>query len=362
MSSQDIGQTGQTNLDGTIQDFQVGSYSPDVAGEQKETEWINSDWGNQVGFFKGKDCIPEFHRSVTALSTWTAGKGFTAKPNVEAELENITGWGNETFDEIMINMINMKKVTGDAYAELIRNEEGTLMNIKVLSGENMKIIVNAKGIIERYEQVSRTDTKAKPKTFTPDKILHLTNDRVADEIHGTSLADIVKWVVTARREAMQDWKRISHRSTIRVMYIDSSNTTKLSQVKSEYATAIKNGELLIIPAKRGEAEFEDLQLPPVQAFLSWIQYLEGVFYQVVGVPRVIATSENFTESGGKIGFLTFEPVYTKEQMLLEGDLWSQAGIKVKFNRPPSLGGDLARDEEKDPQAIQPNDTEAGVGE
>jgi len=261
----------------------------------------------------------------------------------------------------MMNLINQKKITGDAYAEIIRNPKtATLINIKVLSGSNMQINVDRGGIITGYEQIAPKGKRN--TTFKPEQILHLTNDRVADEIHGTSLADIIKWVVTAKKEALEDWKRISHRSTIRVMYIDSQDLTKLTTVKTQYADAIDKGEVMIIPAKRGEAEFQDLDLPPVDAFLRWIEYLDSLFYQVVGVPRVIATSEGFTESGGKVGFLTFEPVYTKEQMLLEGDLWNQLALRVQFKRPPSLGGDLNRDEAKDGEPVQPNDTEAGVGQ
>lgn len=360
----DIQQTTTSNMATSVENASVSSYSPDTVGDQKETTWINSNWNEQVGYFKGKDVIPQFHRAVQALSTWTAGKGYTTEEPYKTVLDNITGWGNETFDEIMINMINMKKVTGDAFAEIIRDDDGYLINLKILGGDTIRIHVNSKGIITHYEQIARTGTKTPARRLETNQVFHITNDRVADEIHGTSLAEIVKWVVTAKKEAMEDWKRISHRSTIRVMYIDSQDTTKLTHIKTEYATAISSGELMIIPAKRGEAEFEDLTLPPVEAFMRWIEYLDNLFYQVVGVPKVIATSEGFTESGGKTGFFTFEPIYTKEQTLLEGDIWNQLAIKVKFNRPPSLGGALQKDEMKDAGGkigFQPNDAQVGEG-
>jgi len=359
----DLNNTTQTDMTGTITNASVDAYRPDTAQNQKETEWQNDDWNSQVGYFKGTDVIPQFHRAVTALSTWTAGKGFTTDNSTEALLANMRGWGNETFDEIMMNMINMKKVTGDAYAEIIRNDAGTLINLKIIGGDVIKIIVNSKGMIEKYEQTERGGKKKTTRTFQPDEILHLTNDRVADEIHGTSLADIVSWIVIAKREAMEDWKRALHLSTIRVLYIDSQNPAKLLKVKEQYAKAKKDNEVLILPGRKDQdMTFETLNAPPIDPFMRWIEYLDSLFYQVVGVPRVIATSEGFTESGGKVGFLTFEPVYTKEQMLLEGDLWNQLAIKVKFSRPPSLGGDLARDEAKDPQAIQPNDTNIQTGQ
>jgi hypothetical protein len=64
------------------------------------------------------------------------------------------------------------------------------------------------------------------------------------------------------------------------------------------------------------------------------------------VPRVIATSENYSEASSKIGFLTFEPTYTNEQTLLEANLWSQLGLRLTFNRPPSLMNTLQSSEAK----------------
>jgi len=76
----------------------------------------------------------------------------------------------------------------------------------------------------------------------------------------------------------------------------------------------------------------------------------------------MATSEGFTEAGGKVGFLTFEPIYTNEQTLLEADLRAQLAIEIKFNRPPSLSGVVSEDEEKNTGqlGIQPKDSEATI--
>lgn len=57
-----------------------------------------------------------------------------------------------------------------------------------------------------------------------------------------------------------------------------------------------------------------------------------------------------------MGHVIFEPIYTKEQIDMEDDLWTQQQISIKFNRPPILGG-LQQDESKNTtQNIQPNDT------
>jgi hypothetical protein len=361
MATLDVSKLTQTDMTSGVEDYSVDTMQLDSVGDQKETFWQNNDWSQNLGYYLK---IPELKKPIDALAFWTVGKGFTTDTRTQAILDNITGWGEDTIENILWNMIVQKKVNGDAYAEIIRNDDGTLINLKPLNPGDIRIVVDGKGIIKRYEQLSKADGRNTMRKFKPQDMFHISNDRLGDSIHGIAVVEACEWIIKARNEAMNDWKRISHRSTIRVMYIAADNTTKLNTVKAEYATAINKGELMIIPAKKGEAEFQDLTLPPAAAFLEWIRYLENVFYQAVGVPRIIVTSEGFTEAGGKIGYLTFEPVYTWEQTQLEADLWNQLAIRVKFNRPPSLGGALQTEEQKNQgqQNIQPNDTQAGVGE
>ena len=276
-------------------------------------------------------------------------------------LDHITGWGEDSFQAVLWNLEVQKKVFGDAYAEIIRSKKSkNILNIKPLYTGDMRVFEDDKGIITHYEQRVK---KGKPKRLETSQVLHLTNDRVANEIHGISIIDAVKWVIDARNEAMEDWKRLSHRSTIRVLYVDEDDKTRLNNLKSDYAEAIDKGEVLIIPGKPGDASFQELNLPPVEAFLAWIRYLEGFFYQAVGIPRVIATSENYTEAASKVGYLTFEPIYTREQTEMEADLWNQLGIKIKFNRPASLSSTMQSSEQKNTgqTGFQPNDITAGVG-
>ena len=354
----DINQTTTTALDTGVDDYQVDREKIDDA-EVKELEWTNPDWSEYLGYYKN---IPEFKEAIRALARWTVGKGYEPEDNrTKIILENITGWGEDSFQQILTNMIIVKKVNGDAYAEIIRNDKGTLVNLKPLNPGRMRHIVNSKGFIIRYEEVDAKKKKTK-RTFTPDQIFHLCNDRIASEIHGTSAVEAVKWVINARNEAMSDWRRISHRSTVRVMYVDADDSDKLTQVKDQYKEAINNGEVMLIPAKKGEAEFVDYNLPPIDAFIRWIQYLEGFFYQALGVPKAIANTADFTEAASKVGYMTFEPVYTEEQTLLEQDLWNQLAVRIKFNRPPSLAGTLQEDETKNTgqTGFQPADTQASI--
>ena len=74
-------------------------------------------------------------------------------------------------------------------------------------------------------------------------------------------------------------------------------------------------------------------------------------------------ADEHTEASAKMGYITFDPVYSQEQLELEADLWNQAAIKVKFNRPAELGGLMTQSEEKNTgqTGIQPNETAVTAG-
>lgn len=355
MGDYNISRITHTDLTSGVDDYSVSAKTLDSSGDQEETYYDYPNAAKQLGYYKS---IPELKKAIDALAIWSVAQGYETDVETEIILEHITGWGEDSFQSIIKNLIVQKKIFGDAFAEIIK-EDGVVVNLKPLYTGDMRVVINRKGIITRYEQ--RTGNKI--HKFKPEEILHLVNDRIGNENHGVSVIDACQWVIDARNEAMNDWRRISHRSTIRVMYIDADNVSKLNAVKTEYATAINKGELMLIPAKRGEAEFQDLVLPPIQNHLGWIQYLENFFYQAVGVPRVIATSENYTEAASKVGFLTFEPIYTSEQVELEADLWNQLAIKIKFIRPPSLSGVLQESEQKNTgqTGFQQNEMTATAG-
>ena len=312
----------------------VASQALDSHGEQQdETYWDYPDAPENLGYYKS---VPELKSAIDSLAVWTAGKGTVADIRTTVILESLTGWGEDTFSSIMQNLIVQKKVFGDAFAEIIRDEEtGELINLKPLYPGDMRTVVGSDGIIERYEQRTRT-RKGGNKKFQPFEILHLVNDRIGNEIHGVSVIEVCKWVIDARNEAMRDRRTIMHRMiALGILELDTQDPAKIAAAMTAYQNAVKNGEVLVLP--KGVAELKENPVK-VEDHLPWIQYLEGFFYQAVRVPRVIASSQDYTEAASKVGFMTFEPVYTNEQTLLEADLWRQLGLRVMFNRPPSLGG------------------------
>lgn len=345
----------------TVQPYTVPSASTDGPNAFAGTGWQNKDFKQYYGYYK---TIPELRAAVNSLANWSVGRGYECDEGTRTRLGRITGMGEDTFKSLMWNMIVVKKINGDAYAEIIRNpDNGDIVNIKPLSPETMTTVVDSSGRITGYTQMM-TDNKSPPRELKVTQVLHLMNERFADNIHGTSIIEACKWVIDARNEAMSDWRRISHRSTIRVLYVEMDNTTKINAVKSQYAEAINKGELLVLPAKKGDAEFGELTLPPIDAFLSWIQYLENFFYIALNVPKAaLGGSSSATEASAKVDIVTYDQAWNTEQQDLEDDLWNQCGIKLKFVKPSSLMDAMQKDEVKNQGQVgfQPNDVDVTKG-
>lgn len=357
MATLDARESTTANLNNDVKEFNVAAQTLDSAKSGKgETFWDFPDADRDLGYLK---TIPEYAGALNNLSIWVAGKGVTTEDDrTEFVLQNMTGHGADTFTSICKNLLVQKKALGDSFAEVIRDDKtGELLNLKPLYTGDVRIVQNSRGIIVRYEE----KTGGRPRHMAIQKTLHLVNDRIGNEIHGTSGLNALKSVIDSRHEALSDERKIRHRElALGILYVDSDNTETINKVKKQYATAVNNGDVLVLP--KDVAELKDSGVSPRDR-LDYIRYLENQFYQAVRVPRVISTSEGFTEAGGKVGFLTFEPIYVDEQTQLEDALFNQVGLKVKFNRPPSLHGVVSEDEEKNvgQTGFQPNDVQAQAG-
>jgi len=306
--------------------------------EAGEYYWDNTEFPRYLAYYKN---VPEVKSAIDAMAMWVTGKGWTADPYTENILNNIVGWGEDSFQSIMRAHEVMTMLNGDAYAEIVRNDSGVLINLKPLDPRQCRTVVNSKGFIVRYEVREGGKMRKIPTT----KMLHSTENRLGAEYHGTGKLVSVTWLLDAKKEAMKDLRRVMHRSTIRVLYIDMDEEDTLTKAKTQYKDAIKNGEVLIMPARKGEAEFEDLSVPPVTVYLEWIKYVGSEIYKAVGTPEIIlGGSQEYTEAGSKVGYMTFEQPYMTRQKLLETDLWNQVGVKVKFERPTSIKDDVQKGE------------------
>ena len=346
MGQLNIGKTTTTDMSSTVDSVRVDPLRPDAEGL---LFWDYPDADDNLGYYK---TIPEIYSALKALSIYVAGQGWDSKE----DLESINGWGEDSFQSICQNLIIQKKVFGDAYGEIIRGDKDILLNIKPLYTGDMRVVVDKKGMIDHYEQ---RVAEGKNMILQPEQVLHLVNNRIANEIHGVSIMSPLKMIIDAKKEALEDERTIRHRELLGVLELDTEDSTQITKAVNAYQKSVKNKEVLV--TIKGTSELKDNPMTTKDR-LQWLQYLDNYFYQVIGVNKTVVTSEGFTEAGSKVGIFTFDPVYTSEQRELESDLWNQAAIRVSFNKAPSLGGTLQEDEAKNTgqTGFQPNETEVGL--
>ena len=364
----DIAQASISDMKSNVTNYSVDTAQTDAATGQKETTWQNAKASQYLGYYKK---IPELKKAIDAFANYIVGKGYTADPRTMTILDHITGWGEDTFSSLIWNGIVCKKIYGDCFIEIIRDPEtDILINLKILNPADIKIHVDSKGILTKYTQSTKIPNGQKSEiTFQPEDILHLCNDRIADEIHGTSVIEACEWTILAKNEAMDNWKTVLHRNInpLKLVEVQEDNESKIAIFKAKWEKMTQDKETLFYP--KGAV---NVTIPPVplQDPTGWIAYLDNQFYINVGVPKTIlgGASGQGTEASNKVDFMSFDQTYIREQTELSADLWNQLYMRIQFPKPASLLDTLQVDQEKDAGAavqrgemqVKPNNQEGGA--
>lgn len=358
MPDTDIGSATYSDMTNAVTDYSVTAQDTDGVQDQSETTWQMSDWSTNYAYYLD---IPELQTAVDAKANWTIGAGFTADEPTELLLLSIKGNGKDSFNSILSNMIRTYTVGGDAFAEIIRDNDGVLVNIKPLDPSSIVIVQNRQGRIKRYEQV--TKNKLPNKRFKPNEILHLSRKRIADSIHGISVVPSVQFIINARNEAMEDWKKVLHRNVqpLWIFHLDTDDTAKISAFKTKMDTARENGENMYIPKGAVVPEIVSTATNATLNPLNWINQLNDYFFQAVNVPQIIiGNAKEFTDASGKIVYLSYEQSVKTEQLYIEEQILGQLNIEIELTFPASLQNELISDSAKqsDMTAAAPNDMTA----
>lgn len=361
MPQTDISSTTVSDLSNVMTDFVVTAVETDGATGSQEFTWQNTFWSVDYGYYTS---IPEFKTAIDTKATWTMGAGFEAGEPTEILLSNIKGNGKDSFNSILKNMIKVKTITGDSFAEVIRDKNGVFANLKPLNPSSMVIVQDKKGRIKRYEQVSKGETPN--KRYSPEQIFHLSHERMADEIHGTRIIPSLQILIDARNEAIADFKTVLHRNVrpMRIWYLDVDDEAEIAAFKAKTDQASEDAENLYVP--KGTAETEVATVAPNATLnpLAWINQLNDYFFQAVMVPQIIVgNAKEFTDASGKIVYLAYEQSVKAEQLYIEEQVLGQLNLEIELTFPASLQNELISDEpvqtlEEEPMesASQPNDT------
>lgn len=351
----DLNISKTTVLERNISDYSISSQPL----EFNAADEVKVDFPKAAKYFGYYKKYGQLKKAIDTLWIYVVGKGYTTNADNATTLKYLRGTGEDTSHNIFWSLGVTSMVVGDAFAEIIRNDKDEIINLKPISPERMRVVYGKNGMIKGYEY--NIQGGKEPTKFKPSEIFHMSNDRIADEQRGVSVIEACEWVIDALDEARRDYRQLIHRNIIpvRIIEIDTDDTTKRDQFMAQYKDAINKGEVLVIP--KGSVEFKEDQIS-IQDPTAWIQSLENYFYLAVGIPKVIASPDGLSEGSSKISYLIFEPIYTYRQLLLEADIRNQLNLEVTFNRPASLQDNIQSNEAKNTSQMgfQPNDMQVNI--
>jgi hypothetical protein len=170
-----------------------------------------------------------------------------------------------------------------------------------------------------------------------------------------------------KNEAMADNRTSMHRYVVPrwIFKLDTDDTAEIATFKTKADKANADGENLYLPL--GTVEIEPMAMAPNATLnpMAWINYLDNLFYQVAGVPKiVVGGSSEFTEKASSIVYLAFQQSTEATQLFIEEQVGIQLGMEIELEFPVSLENELLSDQKKDqdPTTVQPNETTAGAGQ
>jgi len=335
-----------SSLDTVKTDFSVPSEITDAATGSGETRWHNEHWNKWLGYYKN---IPELKASIDAKARWIIGGGYLAAPDDTLLLDSIRGWGKDTFNEILRNMLVTAQIGGDAYCEIILDEEGEFLNLKPLDPAMMVHVVNPQGMLIRFEQTSKVAGN-KPKRFKPEQIFYFAWNRCADEIHGTSDIAAIEDVTLAYNESLSDYRIVQHRNVFprRIYILDTDDPSEIANFKAKYDAANESNENIYIP--KGTVEVEVDSIPPNSTLdpIRWQDSIKDKFFQVSNTPQIIVgSSKEFSDSGAKIVIFAWKQTCIEKILFVKDNVLSQLNIVIDLDFPVDIQGELMSDKQNE---------------
>jgi len=344
MTENRIASAEASNLTNAMTDFSVANQTTDGTTTQKENEWQDTKWTQYLGYYKDEK-TPEITAVIDAKSTWVVGKGFKADEITTMLLDTIKGNGYDTFNTLLENAMRTMLLGGNFYAEIIRDDEGNLINLKPLDPSKIKIIYNNKGQIIRFEQTS--GEKKVNQKFKTEEIFYLARNRIADEIHGSGIAQKLKLIIDMKNEAMADQRKALHWNVIPrwKFKLKTDYPSEIAAYKAKQDAATSSGENIYEPFDVSEGELISVPSNATLNPMAWIQYLDNLFYEMAGVPKIIlGGSGEFTEASAKIAYLAFQQGVEEEQLFLEEQVLNQLSLVIQLEFPASLENELLQQE------------------
>jgi hypothetical protein len=345
MTNLDITQAQVSDYD-QIADFEIPKKNVDgVSQATGETRWQNSNWQEEYGAFL---TAPEYQNALLMRAIWDTGKGWTASSKDKFILDNISGWGKDTFDDIIYNANVMSMAAGDSFAQIIKNEKGTLVNLKPLNPGSIAWFVGKDGRIIRYEQMDIKNKKTF-KEFKPEEIFHLSYNRMADQVHGISKYQALKSVIKSDEKMEEVVDKVVTRQAIPfiIFKYKTDDETKISAIVEKIRKIREKYDDLHIPDDENLLSWEVVNISPAQLIMEYKADRRNKFYRAFGLPQIVpGGAVGAADSDSRTVYLAFEQLVAHRQRYLELQIWNQLAIKIKFTPPTTMMDLIGNNENK----------------
>ena len=342
--------TGLTALD--KKDFySVNSKDIDSPSIENETYWT-PQWAKWHGIYRA---IPELRAVINKLASWTFGRGIKADKKNEDKLKKIKGNGKDSPRRVLKNQWRAALICGDSFAEIVKDVQGRMTNLKPLNPATIKIVYDKYRIINRYVQTTSG------AVFSPDEIYHLSYEPIADETHGIPFPEALEYLINSRNEGLEDLRVLYHRNIkpIQFFEVETDDIAKLNSIETTINNAYKKSENVVIPAGVIK-EIKRSTIPQHGTLnsLDYIKFLVRIFVSSCGVPEVVmGWGEETTEASSKIIYLSFQQEIEDMQLYNQEMAEIQLGITFNLEFPASIETELKKDNEKDAGQIKEMNTD-----
>lgn len=332
--------------------------------DPKETEYTCENAFENYGYFYE---VGDLKSALIMKAVWNTGKGWEAKSDkTKIILESLDGCGKDSFNDIVFNLNLNMYIFGNSFAEIVRDDEGRLINIIPLNPQDLKWFTDDKGRIIRYEQYDFS-LKKTLTTWKPEEIFHLMNNRLGNQPHGISDIPALKKTILADDKSFEDMvKIIKNQAKPFILWkLKTDNQTDIDDFVGKVRRARELGDDMFIPDDENVATYEVIQINPSSILMEWRAETRNRFYRQLGLPLVLFGASGSTESGGKMETFGHQVHWQHGQRYLENQFAQQLGLTdINMIAPDTILNDLQNDQQKDANQgfeIQANDGIAGRG-
>ncbi|HDL02013.1 MAG TPA: hypothetical protein ENH23_07255 [candidate division Zixibacteria bacterium] len=344
--------TTSSGLDQSLKIQTTASEDVDRATNTTETRWVNENWEKFNGYYKKHSSIKAV---INKLAMWSIGKGPTSDKETTTLIEKINGWGKDTFDEILDNIIRVAHMNGNSYAEIItppgeelKPDGSNLINLKPLNPGSIGHIINPQGILTGFKQKL---SNGKEKHLRLNQVFYIGLNRTADEIHGTGDIESLITFLDKIKQVDEDMSVMFHRFVVPLVIwkLNTDDPVAMGKFKVQEKAAWNKGENLIIPDTAVDWSLLEAGkgVGSVVNPLDWRNKWTEEVIKGGGVPALIMAIESgTTEASSKMVFIAWQMTIDKEQRRIESQIKLQLGLKIKLPDPPKIDIQTVQDTTK----------------